>query len=82
MALDILTKGPIPDWTEDNQLYGCFKAWRKSVGMLTTGMALKKELQEFICHCIKAWFGEMDLTHITVTAYKQLDKGTLVYKST
>ena len=32
--------------------------------MLTTGMALKKELQEFIYHCIKAWSGETAQTHI------------------
>ena len=27
-------------------------------------MALKKELQEFICHYIKAWSGETDQTYI------------------
>ena len=32
--------------------------------MLTTGIALKKEPQEFICHCIKASSGETGQTHI------------------
>ena len=26
--------------------------------MLITGMALKKEYQKLMCHCIKAWSGE------------------------
>ena len=39
MALDILTKGPSLDLTEENQLYDHFKAWRKRVGMLTNCMA-------------------------------------------
>ena len=31
-----------------------------------TSMRLKKESQEFICHCIKAWSGETDHAHIAV----------------
>ena len=53
MTLDILMKGSSLDWTEDNQLYDPFKAWRKRVVMLMTAMAMKKEPQEFICHSIK-----------------------------
>ena len=62
MTLDILTKRTNLHWTEDNQQYAHFKAWRKRVEMLITGMVLKKEPQEFICHCIKAWSG--NYTHI------------------
>ena len=32
--------------------------------MLMTGIALKKEPQEFICHCIMAWSGEMGHAYI------------------
>ena len=64
MALDILMKGPSLDWTEDNQLYDCFKALLKRAEMPTTDMVLKKELQESICHCIWAWLGETGRTHI------------------
>ena len=32
--------------------------------MLTTGMALRKEPQEFIYHCIIIWSRETDQTHI------------------
>ena len=32
--------------------------------MLTTRMVLKKEHEEFIYHCIKAWSGETGQTHI------------------
>ena len=66
MVLVFLMKGPSLDWTEDNQIYDCFKAWRKKVEMLMTDLALKKDLQEFICHCIKAWSGETGHTHIEV----------------
>ena len=62
-------KGPCLDWTEDNQLYAYFKAWRERVEMLVTGMALKKEPQEFICHCIKAWSGKTHHTHIEVVCH-------------
>ena len=31
--------------------------------MLITGMAVKREPKEFICHCIKAWLGRW-ATHI------------------
>ena len=34
--------------------------------MLLIGMARKKEPQEFICHCIKAWSQETGHTHIEV----------------
>ena len=64
MALDILMKGCSLDWTHDNQLYDCFKTWKKRVEMLMTGFALKQKLQEFTCHCIKAWLGEIGHTHI------------------
>ena len=64
MALDILIKGSSLDWTEDNQLYDCFKAWRKMVEMLIMGMALMEEPQDFICHCIKALLGETDHAYI------------------
>ena len=64
MALDILMKRPHLDWREDSQLYDCFKAWRKRVQMLMTGMSLKKEPQEIIFHCIKAWSGEAAHAHI------------------
>ena len=64
MTLDILMKGPSLDLTEDNQIYDCFKAWRKRVEMLMTDMTQKKDLQEFLCHFIKAWSGETGHTHI------------------
>ena len=64
MALGILMKGPSLNWTDDNQLYDQFKAWGKRVQMLTTGIALKKEPQEFICHCIKAQSGKTGQAHI------------------
>ena len=66
MALDILMMGPRLVWIEDNQQYDHFKAWRKRVEMLTTGMALKKEPQDFICHCIKALSGETGHEHLEV----------------
>ena len=68
MALHILTKGPSLNWTEDNELYDYFKVWREKVEMLTTGMALKKEPQEFICQCIKAWSGETVQAYIECTS--------------
>ena len=64
MVLDILQKGLSLVWTEDNQLYDNFMAWRKRLEMLISGVALKKEPQEFICHCIKAWLGKMGHIHI------------------
>ena len=67
MALGILTKGPNLDWTEDKQIYDCFKAWGKRVEMLMTGMALKKEPNDSICHCIKAWLGDTSHAHIEAT---------------
>ena len=42
MALDILMKWPSLGSTENNKLYDCFKALRKRIKILTTGMALKK----------------------------------------
>ena len=57
-------KGLSLDWAEDNQLHDSFKAWKKRIEMLTIDMALKKEPEEFICHCIKAWAGEMGQVHI------------------
>ena len=36
--------------------------------MLTTGMVLKKDCQEFICHCIKSWSGETGQAHIESVA--------------
>ena len=65
---DILMKGSSLDWTQDNQLYDCFKAWRKRVEMLMTCMARKKEPQEFICHSIKAWSLETGHAHIEVVS--------------
>ena len=59
MALDILLEGSSLDLMEDNQLYDYFKASKQSVEMLMNGMMLKKEPQEFICHCIKVWLGEI-----------------------
>ena len=64
MTLDILTKGPSFDWSEDNLLHGRFKTWRKKVELLTKGMELKKEPVEFVCHSIKVWSGETCQTHI------------------
>ena len=32
--------------------------------MVKTGMALKKEAQEFMCNCTRAWSGEISHTHI------------------
>ena len=64
MALDILMKEISLDWTEYNQLSDHFKALRKKVEMLMTGMALKKEPEDFMCHCIKFWSGETGYAHI------------------
>ena len=64
MALDIIIKEPSLKWTENNGLYNCFKAWQKRAEILTTGMVMKKEPHEFICHCIKACSGEMGHAHI------------------
>ena len=58
MVLEIMTKGPSLDWTEDDRLYDRFKAWRQRVELLTHGMKLKEEEAEFMCHCIKVWSGE------------------------
>ena len=58
MALDILMKGTSLDWTENNQLYDELKAWGKRIDILTTGMAFKKEPQEFLLSLHKAWSGE------------------------
>ena len=64
LALDILPKGPSLDWTENNQLHDCFKAWRERVEILMTGMALKKKPKEFIRHCLKVWSGQTGYAHI------------------
>ena len=64
MALDILTKGPSLDFIEDNQMHYSFKALMKRIQMQMTVMTLKKESQEFIYQCIRAWSGEKGHTHI------------------
>ena len=64
MALDVMTMWPSLNRSEDNQLHDCFKAWRKKVEILNPGLALNKEPQEFICHCIQAWPGEIGQKHI------------------
>ena len=69
MVLDILTKRPSLDWMEDNQIYDYFKAWRKRLEILMTSIALKKEPQEFICHCIKAWSGKTGHAHIEAVGH-------------
>ena len=51
-------------------MYDCIKTWRKKGEMMTTGMVLKKEPQEFLCYCINAWSGETGQTHIEFVGFK------------
>ena len=45
--------------------------------MLMTGIALKEECQEFMCHCIKAWLGEMGHAHIEAVGHKGDDANNI-----
>ena len=69
MALDILMKDQLY-CREKNQLYDCFKAWRRRVEMLMTSMALMKEHQDFNSHCIKVGWGDRTHAHRNSRSYK------------
>ena len=57
-------KGQSLNWTKNNQWNECFKAWRKRVEMLKTGMALKKKPKELLSKCIKIRLGETGQVHL------------------
>ena len=42
--------------------------------MLSMGMAMKKDPQEFIHHCIKAWSGETGQAHIEAVGLQEAKK--------
>ncbi len=64
MALESMSEGPQLDWSEDNGLYDRFKKWKCEAAFLADGMKLKKESNDFIIHCMKAWSGEVGRSHI------------------
>jgi len=58
MAMEVLTKGPIIDWTSDGKLHARFLEWKKKVSVLCKGLRMTKADPEFTCLCIYQWSGE------------------------
>ena len=58
MAMEVLTKGPILDWTSDRKLHERFLEWKKKVSVLCKGIRMTKADPEFTCLCIYQWSGE------------------------
>ena len=58
MAMEVLTKGPILDWTSDGKLHERFLEWKKKVSVLCKGLKMTKADPEFTCLCIYQWSGE------------------------
>ena len=58
MAMEVLTKGPILDWTSDGKLHERVLEWNKKVSVLCKGLRMTKADPEFICSCIYQWSGE------------------------
>ena len=55
MAMEVLTKGPILDWTSDGKLHERFLEWKKKVSVLCKGLKMTKADPEFTCLCIHQW---------------------------
>ena len=64
MAMEVLTKGPILDWTSDRKLHERFLEWQKKVSVLCKGLKMTKADPEFTCLCIYQWSGERTLFHV------------------
>ena len=58
MAMEVLTKGLILDWTSDGKLHERFLEWKKKVSVLCQGLRMTKADPEFTCLCIYQWSGE------------------------
>ena len=58
MAMEVLTKGPILDWTSDGKIQERFLEWKKKVSVLCKGLKMTKADPEFTCSCIYRWSGE------------------------
>ena len=49
LAMEVLTKGPILDWTSDGKLHERFLEWKKKVSVLCKGLKMTKADPEFTC---------------------------------
>ena len=58
MALEVLTKGPILNWTSHGKLHEHFLEWKKKVSVLCKGLKMTKADPEFTCLCVYHWSGE------------------------
>ena len=58
MVKEVLTKGPILDWTSDRNLHERFLEWKKAVSVLCKGLKMTNADPEFTCLCIYQWSGE------------------------
>ena len=58
MAMEVLTKGPILDWTSDGRLDERFLEWKKKVSVLCKGLKMTKTDPEFTCLSIYQTSGE------------------------
>ena len=73
MAMEVLTKGPILDWTSDGKLHERFLEWKKKVSVLCKGLRMTKADPEFICLCIYKWSGERGQNILDKATFSEVD---------
>ena len=73
MAMEVLTKGPILDWTSDRKLHERFLEWKKKVSVLGKGLRMTKADPEFTCLCIYQWSGECGQNILDKATFSEAD---------
>ena len=73
MAMEMLTKGPILDWTSDGKLHERFLEWKKKVSVLCKGLRMTKADPEFTCLCIYQWSGERGQNILDKVTFSEAD---------
>lgn len=71
--MEVLTKGPILDWTSDGKLHERFLEWKKKVSVLCKGLRMTKADPEFICLCIYQWSGERGQNILDKATFSEAD---------
>ena len=56
--MEVLTKGPVLEWTNDGKLHERFLEWKRKVSVLCKGLKMTKADPEFVCLCIYQWSGD------------------------
>ena len=60
MAMSTLESGPKLDWTRDNQMFECYKIWKKKVEFIFCS-ALADATPKQLVSYLKYWMGEQGI---------------------